>query len=52
MPKPDACFGDSGGPFVMRDPSSGAWEQVGVISWGKSCADEKWPGMDSSVEFL
>ena len=26
--KLDACFGDSGGPFVMRDPETGAWEQV------------------------
>ena len=49
VPNPDACFGDSGGPFVMRDPSSGAWEQVGVISWGKSCADEKWPGVYANV---
>ena len=29
--KPDACFGDSGGPFVMRDPESGAWEQVETV---------------------
>ena len=27
----DACFGDSGGPFVMRDPESGTWEQVSLI---------------------
>ena len=47
--KADACFGDSGGPFVMRDPSSGVWEQRGVISWGKSCADEKWPGVYANV---
>ena len=33
----------------MRDPSSGAWEQVGVISWGKSCADDKWPGVYANV---
>ena len=45
----DACFGDSGGPFVMRDPSSGVWEQRGVISWGKSCADERWPGVYANV---
>ncbi len=36
----DACFGDSGGPFVNE-----AGEVIGVVSWGKSCAKQKWPGV-------
>ncbi len=27
----DACFGDSGGPFVMRNDHTGLWELQGVI---------------------
>lgn len=33
----DACEGDSGGPFVMKDPTQERWYQVGVVSWGEGC---------------
>ncbi|XP_029438959.1 LOW QUALITY PROTEIN: prothrombin [Rhinatrema bivittatum] len=33
----DACEGDSGGPFVMKDPHNHRWYQVGIVSWGEGC---------------
>lgn len=33
----DACEGDSGGPFVMKSPTTNRWYQVGIVSWGEGC---------------
>ncbi|XP_054479738.1 prothrombin [Anoplopoma fimbria] len=33
----DACEGDSGGPFVMKDPVEDRWYQMGIVSWGEGC---------------
>lgn len=46
----DACFGDSGGPMTIKtDGGTGVAVLEGVISWGKSCADRRWPGVYASV---
>uniref|UniRef100_UPI00358F1420 prothrombin n=1 Tax=Myxine glutinosa TaxID=7769 RepID=UPI00358F1420 len=37
MKRGDACEGDSGGPFVMKNPEDNRWYQVGIVSWGEGC---------------
>lgn len=35
---PDACSGDSGGPFAVH--YRGTWFMLGVVSWGEQCSAE------------
>jgi len=41
----DACQGDSGGPLMTRDPKTGAWTLIGLVSAGYSCAKPGQPGI-------
>jgi secreted trypsin-like serine protease len=41
-PGKDACQGDSGGPLIL---TSGEPVLVGIVSWGKGCAEASHPGL-------
>ncbi|ODN00708.1 Transmembrane protease serine 9 [Orchesella cincta] len=42
----DSCQGDSGGPlFLLKEDSSDTYIQIGIVSFGKGCADSKFPGI-------
>ncbi|GHP11829.1 protease [Pycnococcus provasolii] len=49
----DACFGDSGGPLLLRTPyTKTGWTQVGITSWGVGCGVQKLPGVYARISAL
>ena len=46
----DGCYGDSGGPLQCNN--NGSWTQIGIVSWGKQCAQANYYGVYSNVESL
>jgi secreted trypsin-like serine protease len=44
----DSCQGDSGGPLVAYD-KGGCPRQIGVVSWGEGCAEEKAYGIYTRI---
>lgn len=52
----DACVGDGGGPLIIKGENATSDVQVGIVSWGKGCADPNFPGVyarvSSAQEFI
>jgi trypsin len=45
----DSCFGDSGGPLIVRGGDAGDDVQVGVVSWGYGCAYKNYPSVYAKI---
>jgi secreted trypsin-like serine protease len=43
----DACIGDSGAPLMVNTDIG--WQQVGIVSWGESCAQPHYYGVYTRV---
>lgn len=44
-----ACNGDSGGAVVVFDSETKSPIQVGIVSWGKDCAEPRFPGVNARI---
>jgi trypsin len=50
----DACDFDSGGPLMLANGDAPAMNppiQVGIVSWGKGCANPNYPGVYTRVSY-
>jgi len=48
----DACIGDSGGPLIQKGSSIEDDKLVGVVSWGRGCAEEGVPGVYVRISYF
>ncbi|CAH8570185.1 Serine protease 56 [Schistosoma haematobium] len=50
----DSCQGDSGSPLMcqLHNTTDHVWYQIGIVSFGKSCAAAGTPGIYSNLTFV
>lgn len=46
------CFGDSGGPLLVKGNTAQNDVQIGITSWGPGCADEGYPDVFTRVSYF
>ncbi|XP_051023892.1 serine protease 38 [Acomys russatus] len=46
----NVCEGDSGSPLVCKLNQS--WLQIGIVSWGRGCAQPLYPGVFANVSYF
>ena len=51
-PGADSCLGDSGGPLFIKGSSVDEDRLVGLVSWGRGCAQPGFPGVYTNVPFF
>eukprot|EP00559_Dactyliosolen_fragilissimus_P005023 CAMPEP_0184871636 /NCGR_PEP_ID=MMETSP0580-20130426/40833_1 /TAXON_ID=1118495 /ORGANISM="Dactyliosolen fragilissimus" /LENGTH=557 /DNA_ID=CAMNT_0027374323 /DNA_START=49 /DNA_END=1719 /DNA_ORIENTATION=+ len=45
----DSCYGDSGGPLIIKGNHPSQDIQVGIVSWGLECANPDLPGVYARI---
>jgi hypothetical protein len=48
----DSCIGDSGGPLIKTGSNYEEDRLVGVVSWGRGCAEEGVPGVYARISYF
>ena len=52
-PGVDACYGDSGGPLLLTPTDDSNDDRlVGIVSWGRGCANEDYPGVYTRISYF
>ena len=46
------CFGDSGGPLLVKGSSAANDVQIGITSWGPGCVDDGYPDVFTRVSYF